>query len=126
MTNDGHDGGVVAMGKLGPQSVLNAFHPEAYDVLTKINNLRMVCDTLETPGVAIDALTIKLFQPFQPMLSHRFAMQSAGIDRLVKEKKGAEFWIEEKFDGERVQIHKQGKSYRYFSRWVPCGESGMV
>ena len=30
---------------------------------------------------------------------------------------GGTFWIEEKLDGERIQLHKQGHDFRFFSRW---------
>jgi DNA ligase-4 len=29
---------------------------------------------------------------------------------------GKTFWIEEKLDGERIQLHKQGRNFRFFSR----------
>lgn len=31
---------------------------------------------------------------------------------------GSEFFIEEKLDGERMQLHKRGNEYLYFSRSV--------
>ena len=30
--------------------------------------------------------------------------------------KGREFYIETKYDGERCQLHKQGDTFRFFSR----------
>jgi DNA ligase-4 len=30
------------------------------------------------------------------------------------------FLIEEKMDGERIQLHKKGNEYKYISRWVEC------
>lgn len=29
---------------------------------------------------------------------------------------GKTFWIEEKLDGERIQLHKRGSEFRFFSR----------
>jgi len=37
----------------------------------------------------------------------------------VKEMGGSEFYIDEKLDGERMQIHKRGNEYFYCSRFVP-------
>jgi ATP-dependent DNA ligase len=38
------------------------------------------------------------------------------IEQTVKEMEGAEFIIEEKLDGERIQLHKRGNEYFYCSR----------
>jgi DNA ligase-4 len=31
---------------------------------------------------------------------------------------GKTFWIEEKLDGERIQLHKRGREFRFFSRFL--------
>ena len=41
------------------------------------------------------------------------------IEETVREMNGAEFIMEEKLDGERMQLHKRGKEYFYCSRWMP-------
>lgn len=38
------------------------------------------------------------------------------IEDTVKEMGGNEFIIEEKLDGERMQLHKRGNEYLYYSR----------
>jgi DNA ligase-4 len=40
------------------------------------------------------------------------------IEDTVKEMSGSEFFIEEKLDGERIQLHKRGNEYFYCSRYV--------
>lgn len=40
------------------------------------------------------------------------------IEDSVKEMGGSEFIIEEKLDGERLQLHKRGNEYFYCSRYV--------
>lgn len=40
------------------------------------------------------------------------------IEDTVKEMDGTEFLIEEKLDGERIQLHKRGNEYFYCSRYV--------
>ena len=42
------------------------------------------------------------------------------IEETVREMGGAEFIIEEKLDGERMQLHKRGNEYFYCSRFVLC------
>ena len=32
---------------------------------------------------------------------------------------GKTFWIEEKLDGERIQLHKRDTEFRFFSRYFP-------
>ena len=40
------------------------------------------------------------------------------LEDTVALMKGAKFIIEEKLDGERMQIHKRGNEYLYYSRYV--------
>lgn len=49
--------------------------------------------------------------PFRPMLGQRAAIDD--VEKLMQHK---EFIIETKIDGERMQLHKNGDEYRYFSR----------
>jgi hypothetical protein len=46
------------------------------------------------------------------------------IEETVREMSGSEFFIEEKLDGERIQLHKRGNEYLYFSRSVIFSFSG--
>jgi DNA ligase-4 len=57
---------------------------------------------------------VQLFQAFAPMLCKR---PTKKIEDTVKEMGGAEFIIEEKLDGERMQLHKRGNEYFYCSRY---------
>ncbi|KAG5353805.1 hypothetical protein C0989_001922 [Termitomyces sp. Mn162] len=58
--------------------------------------------------------TVQLFHAFTPMLCKR---PTKKIEDTVKEMGGSEFFIEEKLDGERMQLHKRGnekgKDYTY-------------
>lgn len=40
------------------------------------------------------------------------------LEESVKEMQGKTFIIEEKLDGERMQLHKRGNEFFYCSRWV--------
>jgi len=51
-----------------------------------------------------------LFQPFKPMLASREQLQH--ITQLMQGK----FYVEQKIDGERIQLHKKDKTFRYWSR----------
>lgn len=54
---------------------------------------------------------INLFHPVKPMLASRHSPED-----VIKLMEGSSFIIEQKFDGERVQIHKNGKEVRLYSR----------
>lgn len=62
-----------------------------------------------------------LFRAFTPMLCRR----PTKLEDSVKEMQGKTFFIEEKLDGERMQLHKRGDEFFYCSRcvhvnvWVP-------
>lgn len=57
--------------------------------------------------------TVQLFHAFAPMLCKR---PTKKIEESVREMGGSEFIIEEKLDGERMQLHKRGNEYFYCSR----------
>jgi len=56
---------------------------------------------------------IQLFRSFAPMLCKR---PKRKIEESVKDMQGRTFVIEEKLDGERIQLHKRGNEYFYCSR----------
>lgn len=55
-----------------------------------------------------------LFRAFAPMLCRR----PTKLEDSVKEMQGKTFFIEEKLDGERMQLHKRGGEFFYCSRYV--------
>uniref|UniRef100_A0A914UW65 DNA ligase n=1 Tax=Plectus sambesii TaxID=2011161 RepID=A0A914UW65_9BILA len=92
-------------------SVLSVFHPEAgqlYDVTTSLSK---VCTQLRDPSTRLDVIQVQLFNPFRPMLANRVP-----VDKVAEVMKNEPFYVETKYDGERVQLHKEGERYKYFSR----------
>ncbi|KAJ4473870.1 DNA ligase 4 [Lentinula aciculospora] len=96
-------------------TVFSVFHPDAQDLYNACSDLKKVAWTLYDPNHRLNAddKTIQLFQAFTPMLCKR---PTKTIEHTVKEMGGVEFIIEEKLDGERMQIHKRGNEYFYCSR----------
>jgi DNA ligase-4 len=91
--------------------VFTEFHPDAarlYDVTT---SLRAVCTRLHDRTRSLDEIEIALFSPFRPMLADRAAI--AHVPSVMLDR---DFYVETKYDGERVQVHKQGDVYAYYSR----------
>jgi ATP-dependent DNA ligase len=59
--------------------------------------------------------SIHLFRAFAPMLCKR---PTGNIEDSVKDMEGHTFFLEEKLDGERIQLHKRRNEYFYCSRFV--------
>ncbi|KAG8188782.1 hypothetical protein JTE90_009176 [Oedothorax gibbosus] len=99
--------------KLGicENSILNAFHIDARDLYNVTNSLEKICCSLKDPSVRMHEIEISLFSPFRPMLSE-MALPNQ-VENLMNNRP---FIIETKYDGERLQLHKDGSSYMYFSR----------
>jgi DNA ligase-1 len=74
-------------------------------------NTALVARTLlESGEQALDAYSIQLFQPVQPML----AQPAVDVDTALEEMGQATF--EYKLDGARIQVHKSGGEVRVYTR----------
>ncbi|KAL6061109.1 hypothetical protein STEG23_032481 [Scotinomys teguina] len=99
--------------KLGvsQQTIFNVFHNDAVELHNVTTDLEKVCRQLHDPSVGLSDISITLFSAFKPMLA-----AVADVERVEKDMKQQSFYIETKLDGERMQMHKDGEVYRYFSR----------
>ncbi|XP_055965459.1 DNA ligase 4 [Sorex fumeus] len=93
------------------QTILSVFHSDAVELHSVTTDLEKVCRQLHDPSVGLSDISISLFSPFKPMLA-----AIADIERIEKDMKHQSFYIETKLDGERMQLHKNGDVYEYFSR----------
>eukprot|EP01116_Phalansterium_solitarium_P022237 TRINITY_DN7271_c0_g1_i3.p1 TRINITY_DN7271_c0_g1~~TRINITY_DN7271_c0_g1_i3.p1 ORF type:complete len:974 (-),score=418.09 TRINITY_DN7271_c0_g1_i3:27-2948(-) len=102
--------------------VLNYFHKDAQALYDVSSNLRTVCQDLKDPTVRLGAavvgaglsksqLTLTLGNPIKPMLA-----SSYNIEQIIKLMGHKPFVIENKYDGERIQIHKNDRDVKIFSR----------
>ncbi|KJE94264.1 ATP dependent DNA ligase [Capsaspora owczarzaki ATCC 30864] len=94
---------------MSAQTVLKTFHQDAVDLFNVCSNLRRVCWQLRDPTKRLVSNDVSLFHPFRPMLAMR-----ENISKIA-DKLGT-FFMEIKFDGDRVMMHKQGDKYQYWSR----------
>ncbi|XP_071445716.1 DNA ligase 3 isoform X2 [Hetaerina americana] len=112
----------------GPKHVLEALHPDAYKafqtsrdldaVITKVLEGGCSVSESQSPGKQNKAksgtslgIEIKLLTPVLPML----AEACRSVEYAMK--KCPNGMISEiKYDGERVQVHKKGNDFKYFSR----------
>ncbi|KAM6893322.1 DNA ligase 4 isoform 1-T2 [Lycodopsis pacificus] len=99
--------------KLGisKETVLGVFHPDAAELYNVNTDLNKVCRQLHSPSVSLSEVSIGLFSAFKPMLAG-----VADIRNVEKQMGNAPFYIQTKLDGERIQLHKDGDVYKYFSR----------
>ncbi|KAL3869402.1 hypothetical protein ACJMK2_042087 [Sinanodonta woodiana] len=96
---------------LSQASVLSVYHPDAEEFYNVNNNLERVCRQMMDPNVRIHEIGISIFSPFTPMLGER-----ASPDQAEKLMEGKMYYIETKYDGERMLLHKKEQEYKYFSR----------
>lgn len=83
---------------------------ESYNVCTDIGRLG---ESLSKKGMSsAKRFSISLGRPVKSMLAKRVKK----VSDIIKKIKGETFSAEEKYDGERVQIHKDGKEIMLFSR----------
>ncbi|OXC65372.1 DNA ligase 4 [Cryptococcus neoformans] len=97
------------------RGVLSAFHPDAIDLYNVCSDLKRVCWTLYDPGFRLNKneTHLELFHSFLPQLCGR--MNDATLENIAKAI-GApkEFIMEEKLDGERIQLHMRGNGAQWF------------
>ncbi|EED23246.1 DNA ligase, putative [Talaromyces stipitatus ATCC 10500] len=108
------------------RTFFDVWHPDAERLFSISSSLRRVCWELHDPNIRLegDERGVSLMQCFQPQLA-QFQMHS--FDKMVQRMRGTEedptFWIEEKLDGERMQLHMEtddsvegGKRFCFWSR----------
>ncbi|XP_026867629.2 DNA ligase 4 [Electrophorus electricus] len=99
--------------KLGvsKETVLQVFHPDAPELYNVTTDLDKVCRQLHDPSITLTDVSIGLFSAFKPMLA-----AVANIPQVEKQIGNQPFYIETKLDGERIQLHKDGDVYKYYTR----------
>ncbi|KAJ5433091.1 DNA ligase 4 [Penicillium daleae] len=108
------------------RTLFNVWHPDAENLYSISSSLRRVCWELHDPNIRLEAEDrgIGLMQCFQPQLA-QFQMHSFEkmISRMRPTEEDPVFWIEEKMDGERMQLHMApdesipgGRRFRFWSR----------
>ncbi|EGG21211.1 BRCT domain-containing protein [Cavenderia fasciculata] len=107
----------------GAKFFLEALHPQAFEAYKKANNLKAVIETVQKHGFTEDKdgkkstklkslnISLSLMTPIKPMLPK--AVKS--VDEIIKQCSSM-FYAEIKYDGERIQIHKDGKNFKFYSR----------
>ncbi|KAL9070084.1 MAG: hypothetical protein Q9157_005939 [Trypethelium eluteriae] len=90
------------------KTFFDIWHPDAENLFNVSSSLRRVCWELSDPAISLgnEDKGVHLMQCFQPQLA---AFQMRSIEKMVVRMRPTEdddeFWIEEKLDGERMQLH---------------------
>ncbi|KAI3811462.1 hypothetical protein L1987_21186 [Smallanthus sonchifolius] len=100
--------------KLGisEKSIFHEFHPDAEDLFNVTCDLKLVCERLRDPRQRHKRQDIEIGKAVRPQLALRVANAASAWKKLH----GKEVVIECKFDGDRIQIHKNGQEIHFFSR----------
>ncbi|KAH8236448.1 hypothetical protein KR026_002294 [Drosophila bipectinata] len=105
--------------------ILDAFGPEAYPAYQSSRDLSAIVKQFASQGTGKgtkvqaaakkvkkgNASGIQVMTPISPML----ASACKSVEEAFKKSPGG-LYSEIKYDGERVQIHKQGEDFKFFSR----------
>ncbi|KFA64555.1 hypothetical protein S40285_04590 [Stachybotrys chlorohalonatus IBT 40285] len=91
------------------KTFLDIWHPDAEALFSVSSSLRRVCWELWDPAARLEQedAGISLMQCFQPQLA-QFQMPASFqkmLELLRSTQEDPEYWIEEKLDGERMQMH---------------------
>jgi DNA ligase-4 len=97
-------------------TILYTWHPDSISYFKVVSNLKTVCHKLYNPSTRLskEELNIQIAHAFAPQLSKRLTYTYSKIAQLLD----FNFIIEEKMDGERIQLHydNYGSSIHYWSR----------
>ncbi|KAI0390407.1 DNA ligase I [Xylariaceae sp. FL0594] len=114
------------------KTIIELWHPDGQSLFDVSSSLRRVCWDLYDPKLRLtgEQTGVALMQCFHPQLAHWEMAASFDIivERLNASAQGTasnnkEYWIEEKLDGERMQLHMLedesipgGKRFHFWSR----------
>ncbi|GJN92108.1 hypothetical protein Rhopal_005137-T1 [Rhodotorula paludigena] len=118
---------------MGEKTIFDSLHPDANSLFNTCSDIKRVCWQLYDPHKHLkhEDFTVTPGSDFRPMLcwrnqrslsdvikAMRVSRGTADPNRVLKEGEYAsnEFIVEEKLDGERIQLHKLGDEYHYSSR----------
>ncbi|RYR13710.1 hypothetical protein Ahy_B04g070556 isoform A [Arachis hypogaea] len=99
--------------KLGisEKSIFHEFHPDAEDLFNVTCDLKLVCEKLRDRNQRHKRQDIEVGKAVRPQLAKRVANAAEAWKKLH----GKEVVVECKFDGDRIQIHKNGTEIHFFS-----------
>ncbi|GAA5850871.1 hypothetical protein JCM9279_006224 [Rhodotorula babjevae] len=118
---------------MGEKTIFDRLHRDAARMFNTCSDIMRVCWTLHDPTYSPqnEDFTVVPGRVFRPMLCYRTQRNLGDVVKSMRIGRGPrdpsrqllrgeypsnEFIIEEKLDGERIQMHKQGSAFMYSSR----------
>ncbi|KAJ8736143.1 hypothetical protein PYW08_006799 [Mythimna loreyi] len=98
--------------EMGSTRILGLFHPDAPEYFETCGLLSKVCEELGDGDARPLELGIQMFLAISPMLSERLDVKNIAKQLSIDKT----YQIEDKFDGERFQMHMENGKFEYFSR----------
>ncbi|MCL7033412.1 hypothetical protein MKW94_001154 [Papaver nudicaule] len=94
------------------KSIFQEFHPDAEDLFNVTCDLKLVCEKLKDRSQRHKRQDIEIGKAVRPQLALRISDAASAWKKLH----GKEVVVECKFDGDRIQIHKNGPQINFYSR----------
>lgn len=97
---------------VGDKGILELYNPRAFELYNQCGNLSDVCQAIQS-NIPMDDENglIQIFKQVRPMLCERGYISN--INHMLAQH---DYYLETKMDGERCQVHVNGKEFKYFSR----------
>lgn len=95
----------------GAKHILDGVHPDAYQAFQSSRDIKAVINRCLGGKERSSKARIELMTPVLPML----AEACKSVEQAMKKCPNG-MYSEIKYDGERVQVHKKGSEFKYFSR----------
>ncbi|KAK7204444.1 putative DNA ligase [Myxozyma melibiosi] len=96
------------------------WHPDAVALYSISHSLKRVCWELCDPTVRLtkEESNITIMSCFQPQLAAFPKLSYERVVKMMDNDKNLPFFIEEKLDGERIQLHmsERGNKFKFYSR----------
>lgn len=99
----------------GARHVLDALHPDAYEQYQKSRDLKIILNQFGTKTGHSHGISKRSSLQLSTAISPMLAEACKDFEKAIK-KYPEGFYCEIKYDGERVQIHKKGDEFKFFSR----------
>ncbi|XP_020593800.1 DNA ligase 4 [Phalaenopsis equestris] len=97
---------------ISEKSIFHEFHPDAEDLFNVTCDLKLVCEKLKDRSQRHKRQDIEVGKAVRPQLALRISDATTAWRKFH----GKQIVAECKFDGDRIQIHRNGKEIHFFSR----------
>lgn len=94
------------------ESMLKLFDPSALEMYNSCSDLALVCEAVAQPKVTRAQFNrITYMRALKPMLA-----SSPPWEQVMTKMKGKMCYVEDKYDGERIMLHKKDGIIKMFTR----------